>query len=244
MKRPCGWIAAFGVFVAALLVGGCSAITELDGGQGQAAVPLSIHSGQVVTGGRSPVGSNVNPQTLIATGGTPGVNQYTWSLPSGSPRFPAGCTVDQTGVFRGQGGQLVASGTYPFVMQVSDGTRTATGTITLQVADYAILPAAIFQQIVGMGTWQLPDAQANKVYGHSLYAMGGTPPYNWFEDTSYAGRAEFDASGLSINRARGTVWGTVMNSAAGKTLRFRVVVRDSTGATAESGDLTYEIVVR
>ena len=46
--------------------------------------------------------------------------------------------------------------------------------------------------------------------------------------------------------ARGIVRGTPMNSASGKTLRFKLVVRDSTGATAATDGIgpTYQIVVQ
>ncbi len=245
MRSSCQWIVGLGVLVAALLVGGCSGITALDGNDNDVAVALRILPNQVVTGFWSQGTFTVTPQTLLAEGGAPSAG-YTWAQPTGSTmRVPFGCTVAPfTGVFQGSGGQLVGAGTHPFQIQVSDGTRTATGIITLQVNNVEILPDAVFQQFMGMGTWRLADATANQPYGASLGALGGEPPYSWSEDTSYEGRGDFALSGLVIDQARGIVRGTVNNSAAGKTLRFRVVVRDNTGAIAVSDGLTYEIVVK
>lgn len=72
--------------------------------------------------------------------------------------------------------------------------------------------------------------------------MGGTPPYSWSEDASYSGRGEFDLSGLTIGQSSGIVKGTLLNSSSGKTLKFRVIVRDNAGDTS-SGPV-YTITVR
>lgn len=234
-----------GVLVVALGLVGCGG-GEVDGGEGS---NLRVLSGQVMQAQQMPDGSfTVVAQPLLAAGGSP-FSGYTWSLASGSS-FPPGTTVSfQTGVFSGSGNGLTAGRTYTFEMQVSDGTSTATGTITLEVDPVpanGIVPIPVFQQPMGVPVINLPDAQANRPYGASLHVLAGDPPYSWFEDATYAGRGDFALSGLKIDMARGIVRGTVMNSAAGKTLRFRINVKDSTGETAATDGVgpVYQIVVR
>lgn len=244
MTRLCALVVSVVVLVAMLAMGGCSG-TVGGGGNAGPAVALQVLRNQIATAYWSGGTSTIDPRTLLAAGGSPGVAGYTWSEPAGSTmRIPFGCMVSPlTGVFQASGAQLVGPGDYPFLIEVSDGTRTAQGTVTLRVREVAIAPIAVFQQFMGIGVWQLPNAQANRPYGHSLAALGGVPPYTWAEDTTYAGRTEFALSGLVIDQARGIVRGTINNSAAGQTLRFRVIVTDSTGATAVTDGLTYEIVV-
>lgn len=190
--------------------------------------------------------SYVNPQTLMAAGGSPFAG-YTWST-SG---FPMGTTVAPlTGVFSSNGGALIA-GQQPFTVEVYDGTSTATGSVTLNVKTASSAPSggvpgvgcpfAILQQYPS-GSFALDDANANEPYGASLFAMGGTPPYSWSEDASYSGRGDFDLSGLTIGQSSGIVRGTLFNSSSGKTLKFRVIVRDNAGDTS-SGPV-YTITVR
>jgi hypothetical protein len=172
----------------------------------------------------------------MAAGGSPFAG-YTWST-SG---FPMGTTVAPlTGVFSSNGGTIIA-GHYPFTVSVSDGTSTATGSVTLNVTTTTPIPFAILQQYPS-GSFALDDANANKPYGASLFAMGGTPPYSWSEDASYSERGDFDLSGLTIGQSSGIVRGTLFNSSSGKTLKFRVIVRDNAGDTS-SGPV-YTITVR
>ncbi|MEA3402691.1 MAG: Ig domain-containing protein [Armatimonadota bacterium] len=232
------------LMIVGLILTGCGATST---GNGKVST-LRVVPGQTVRAQELEDGSFVvTSQPLLATGGSP-LSGYTWTLASGSA-FPPGTTVTApTGVFHGSGKGLIAGKTYSFNMQVSDGTHTATGTINLEVEPAptdGIVPFTVFQQPMGIPVIRLPNAQANRPYGASLQVYSGVPPYSWFEDTSYAGRTAFELSGLTIDMARGVVRGTVMNSAAGKTLRFRIVVKDSTGETAatEPGRPVYEIVV-
>jgi hypothetical protein len=242
---------------AALVVGlvGCSGLIDdliddidddIDDNGG---IALRILPGQALTAQQQADGSfQVHAQPLRAAGGAP-FSGYTWACASGS-NFPPGTTVAPlTGVFSGGGNGLVAGNTYQFEMQVSDGTSTARTNFTLTVAGIpvgGIPPFMVFQQWMGVPTIQLPDAKADQPYGASLAVLAGTPPYSWFEDASYAGRGDFNLSGLVIDQASGIVRGTLMHSAAGKTLRFRIVVKDHTGETAvtEPGRPVYEIVVQ
>jgi hypothetical protein len=87
------------------------------------------------------------------------------------------------------------------------------------------------------------DGTANKAYGASLYAMGGTPPFSWKLDASYAGSVDLTNAGLSIDGTGGIVRGTITNSAAGKTIKFKVVATDKTGTVAAFSPV-YTIVIK
>lgn len=233
------------VIAVGIALTGCGGTTTDDGGG--TASNLLVLSGQVLHAQELQDGSvRVTPEPLLAAGGAP-FSGYNWTIASGSA-FPPGTSVTvPTGVFDGSGNGLVGGRNYPFNVQVSDGTRTATGTVTLQVADPGEIPAlVVFQQPMGVPVINLPAARANVPYGASLQVMGGDPPYTWLEDTTYAGRGDFQLSGLTIDMARGIVRGTPMNSASGKTLRFKLVVRDSTGATAATDGVgpVYQIAVQ
>lgn len=91
-------------------------------------------------------------------------------------------------------------------------------------------PLAVLQQL--SSGFQLKSGQANKAYGASLYCMGGTPPYKWKLDPSYAGSADLTNAGLTVEGNGGIVTGTILNSAAGKTIKFKVIVTDNTGDVA------------
>ena len=223
---------------------GCDGSDTQGGSVSNLRVPNQmVHAQQMADGSFT-----VTPQTLIATGGAP-FSGYNWTLPSGST-YPPGTSVSvPTGVFHGSGNGLVAGNTYTFTVQVSDGTRSATGSVSLQVTPYSadgLIALPVFQQPLGVPVIRLPDARANSPYGASLHVKSGVPPYTWTEDASFAGRGDFGLSGLTIDMARSVVRGTVMNSAAGKTLRFMIVVRDSTGAIAatEGNRPVYEIRVQ
>lgn len=233
------------VLVTGIFLSGCGGTSTDDGG---GVSNLRVLPGQIVRGQELQDGSIwITPQSLLAAGGSP-FSGYNWSIASGSA-FPPGTTVTvPTGVFNGSGNGLVAGQNYSFQMQVSDGSRTATGTITLQVEALpagGIPPLITFQQPMGIPVINLPTARANAPYGASLWVYGGQPPYSWFEDATYAGRGDFALSGLTIDMARGIVRGTPMNSASGKTLRFKLVVRDNTGATAATDGVgpVYQITV-
>ena len=178
----------------------------------------------------------VNAQTLLAEGGAP-LNGYSWTLASGST-YPAGTTVDAlTGVFKPTGGAVThTAGT--FKVHVTAGSNNGTsGSYTVKVMDYGTgpVPSAILQQWptdVDPSALELIDAEPGKGYGASLFVLGGTPPYYWREDSSYSAGTDLSTVGLSIGYLNGVVSGTPPSSASGKTVRFRVVVRDATGDVA------------
>lgn len=175
--------------------------------------------------------TNFNAQTVLADGGSP-LHAYTWSLDlSSNP--PAGVSIgSQTGVITraGTSSTGLTSGKTTFKVKVSDGTSTATGTVELIVSTYTPGPAAILQQL--SSNFTLVDGVANKSYGASLFAMGGVPPYSWALDASYAGSADLTNAGLVVDGASGIVRGTLLASASGKTIKFKVIVTDNTGTTA------------
>ncbi len=212
-------------------------------GLGQSGAKLRIFSHQTVFGyiDSHSNQSYVLPQTLLAVGGDPH-NGYSWSCSS----YPAGVTVTAgTGVFKSTGGSLL-EGQTQFTMTVSDGTSEASAVVTLTVEKEYPIPGADVQQM-NVASFALDEATADKPYGASVFAQGGTPPYTFTEDITYSGRTDFDASGLVIDASKGIVRGTVGETASGKTLKFRVIVRDATGQS-EGGnpgiDPVYSIPVK
>lgn len=76
-----------------------------------------------------------------------------------------------------------------------------------------------------------------------MYVTGGTPPYSWLLDASYAGSSDLTGAGLTVDESAGIVRGTIMSSAAGKTIKFKVIVKDATGETA-IGSTVYTINIK
>lgn len=169
--------------------------------------------------------TNFNAQTILADGGSP-LHNYTWSLDLSSTP-PAGVTIEPlTGVINriGNSSTGLTPGTSTFKVTVSDGSATRTESVSLQVTDYTPGPAAILQQL--SSNFQLVDGEANKPYGASLWVTGGTPPYKWHLDETYAGSADLTGAGLTVEANGGIITGTINNSAAGKTINFKVTVTD------------------
>jgi hypothetical protein len=163
----------------------------------------------------------VRAKTLLAQGGSP-LSGYTWSIASGSA-FPAGTTIDTfTGVFKSNNVALVPRSTpYEFTIQVSDGSSTATRTVSLSVpteSGAGACPQAIFQQ-PDLRTINLPAARQGKAYGASLeVTLGRVSSLTW---SLASGQLP---PGMSIDQARGVLRGTPTSSAAGNVYRFRISV--------------------
>lgn len=175
--------------------------------------------------------TNINPQTLLAEGGSL-LHNYTWSVEA-SPTPPSGFSFwPLTGVITRTGTTAngLSVGTRTFKVKVSDGTCTDVESINLIVTGYTPGPSAVFQQLSSAFT--LMDADVNKPYGASLFAMGGTPPYNWTLDNSYAGSAAFISAGLTVDASGGIVRATTLNSTSGSIIKFKVIVTDNAGETA------------
>ncbi len=105
-------------------------------------------------------------QTLAATGGTP---PYTWSVASGS--LPPGLSLSSAGGV--VSGTPSSAGTYTFTAQVTDGTQTATRSLSITVASGPPPPLTITTAS------PLPQAHWRVSYSTSLAASGGTAPYSW-----------------------------------------------------------------
>ncbi len=175
--------------------------------------------------------TNFNAQSVLADGGSP-LHNYTWSLDMSS-NPPSGVTIEPlTGVINrlGHSSTGLSVGTSSFKVTVSDGNATRSEFVTLNVTGYTPGMAAILQQL--STNFQLVDGEANKPYGATLFVTGGTPPYKWHLDNTYAGSADLTAAGLTVEANGGIVTGTIMNSAAGKTINFKVTVTDSNNDVA------------
>jgi hypothetical protein len=191
----------------------------------------------------------VYTRSLVAAGGSP-FKGYTWS----AKNLPMGTTIwPQTGVFTSNGGALNPNMPEMMVeVTVSDGTSSVSAMLPFKMDVTSIsaegvppiaCPEPIGMALVGVPGTALEDAVANKPYGASLGVFGGMPPYSWVEDTSFSGRGDFDLSGLTIDMSSGIVRGTPFNSASGKTLRFRVIVKDSLGDTTSGAEAIFTITV-
>jgi len=185
--------------------------------------------------------TNINPQALLADGGTP-LRNYNWSIES-SPTPPSGYIFwPLTGVIGRTGNTPngLTVGVRKIKVKVSDGSCSKSEYIDLIVTGDPFSPKAVLQQLTG--AFSLKNADPGKTYGASLFALGGEPPYHWHLDETYAGSADLTNAGLQVEEAAGIVRGTVTPSASGKTIKFKVVLTDSKGDKALVAN-TYTIVV-
>ncbi|HEY6332125.1 MAG TPA: Ig domain-containing protein [Blastocatellia bacterium] len=141
-------------------------------------------------------------QQVAATGGVP---PYSWVLLSGS--LPPGVTLAQsTGVVSGT---PTATGTYNFILQVSDSmSNRAQVTMSISVAG----------PVLAITTSSLPQAQVGSTYNQPMAASGGTPPYSW---------AVISGSlppGLALGQSTGLVSGTPTTAGG---YNFTIQVSDS-----------------
>ncbi|MEI6209387.1 MAG: putative Ig domain-containing protein [Desulfuromonadales bacterium] len=176
-------------------------------------------------------------QQLAASGGTV---PYTWSITSGS--LPTGMTIAAaTGIISGI---PTATGTYTFVVQVSDKSgRTATQTLSITVGGSGgtggtggtgggtggttTTPAAL-----SIVTTSLPSGEINKAYTTTtLAASGGTAPRSW---NLISGSLP---PGITLASATGVISGTP--TAGGK---FDIIVQ-VTDADMKSTTQSLSIVI-
>jgi hypothetical protein len=182
----------------------------------------------------------VDGLTLMADGGSP-LSHYTW-YPTVGEVQPLGVTLEPfTGILHSSGQRnRVTSGTYH--VTVSDGARTATGTVNFFVnlvnSDPALLSpigSSIFGQLY-LANYALVNARANRAYGATLYADTGSGsssaalPLTW---TVVSGSLP---DGLVLDQATGVVRGGVLSTAAGRDYRFRVQISDAAGHIANVAD--------
>ncbi len=192
----------------------------------------------------------VHAQALIAQGGSP-LSGYSWTLANLSA-YPPGTTVDAlTGIFKTNGSPLRA-GTFTFTMEVSDGSKTATGAFELVVASESSKPIdigdGIFVSVPACPTPAfaqptvtpivLPNAKAATAYGVGVPVFLGiaqlagqtvtvsSGPLNWA-----LANGSVLPPGMALDQSRGVVRGTPLSSAAGNTYRFSVLITSQAPGT-------------
>ncbi|OGS21881.1 MAG: hypothetical protein A3J83_04645 [Elusimicrobia bacterium RIFOXYA2_FULL_40_6] len=192
-------------------------------------------------------GTWITPCTLRAAGGNP-LTHFTWASATGESGPPLGVSINPiTGIWRATNIDNYADipvGVYNFKYTVSDGLDTVKGSFKLTVTQPQAegnIPAGYtvdvqLQQGTGTnndGVISLPDAISGEPYCASLFACGGTPPYSWFEDTTYTSASDLSNYNLMIDMSNGvvrTITGTnITLGTTGQAVRFKVKVRDSQG---------------
>lgn len=210
---------------------------------------LRVYPGQVLNGSYDPYKKNsvVNGGTLFADGGAP-YPGYTWSVANLSS-LPPGVSLAPNGLLTHSGGTVVP-GRYTFNVTVSDGSRTATGSITLNIGTESTAPdsngipgaqaVATLQQLL-VPSFALVGGRVGQSYGSSVYAMFGTGtavtspvPLTW----GIASGSSLPP-GLTLDASRGVIYGTP--TAAG-TYNCKFTVRGTNGETAV-GSPTYTIKI-
>ncbi len=184
-----------------------------------------------------PAGGVCNANVLVG-GGAP-ASGYTFTVQSGFT-LPAGVFLTAaTGVITrsGANSRLPAAGAVKKIhITVSDGSKSANGTVTFQMqGSGGVCGCGVFQVVAG--PIPLP-AVANQPYAVTLSVVGPPsgqalrPNYNW---KVRAGSTL--PPGLVLDAARGVLRGTPTAAAKGKTYNFFVDVKETkTGQTAISSN--------
>jgi hypothetical protein len=205
--------------------------TSCDELTGESGSELRILPGQVISANIDAKGTlYVAPQMVMAEGGNP-FHSYDWSVDMGS-NPPSGVSIGAiSGIITRDNTSAAgfSAGTRSFTLKVSDGSQVKSGNVSLHITSYDIHPEAVLQQLP-VGEYPLMSATTDKPYCASLFIMGGTPPYMWAVDPEYS--QAFSAAGLTLDPIYGLVKGTLTSANAGKTISFKVVVRDSKIKTA------------
>jgi hypothetical protein len=206
-------------------------LTSCDELTGDSGSELIILSGQVLSAN---INANGNmyfaPQMIMAEGGNP-FHTYDWSIDLNS-NPPSGVSIGAiSGIVTKESTSSTGftAGTKSFTIKVSDGDQVKSENVSLHITNYSVHPEAILQQLP-VSEYKLMSAYTDKPYCASLFIMGGTPPYMWAVDPDYS--SAFSAAGLILEPIYGLVKGTLSSGNAGKTISFKVVVRDSKGQTA------------
>ena len=192
---------------------------------GSAGITVSASDGQV-TGQRTytltiaPAGLTLSPtlissgvvgtnysQTFTATGGS---GTYTITL---SPGAPAGLNFSTSGGTATLSGKPITSGSFPLMIQVSDGISTITPKYTLNISSPSLTITII----------SLPAGNVGTNYSATFSATGGSAPYTW----SASGLPD----GLTVNTNTGAIIGA---PTAYGTYQVTVTVTDTFGSTANA----------
>ncbi|MDF3980797.1 putative Ig domain-containing protein [Luteibacter sp. PPL554] len=124
---------------------------------------------------------------LTTSGGTPA---YTYTLPSGG--LPAGLTMDTNGAISGTPTQ---SGTFTFVVQVTDSTPSNNNTPATAQRNYTlqITPAPT----ITVSPASIANATYGQAYSQTFSASGGTGPYTFTPSGSIPPGLTFSGNQLS-----------------------------------------------
>jgi hypothetical protein len=230
--------------VLAVLLVGCSSNTSATGtnsGPTNDATVLQVYPGQSIYACSDSLGNSVMPQSLLAIGGDPGSAGYVWTLSSGNS-LPAGMSiaVDQTtGILTGSIPTGFAGGNYAVDVTVSDGSTSATGSVTIAVNNGTIKPANGWYAVRSGSPVTACPVRFSTSYSRNYDDGSPTPSPtipSVFADMKYganvfqAGLTTVDWSlyssslppGLQLNPSNGTIYGTVTAGTAPSNYSFTV----------------------
>jgi hypothetical protein len=165
-------------------------------------VPLLAQTALSIVTATLPNGTPGTPYsaTLTGSGGTP---PYFWQLGNGS--LPPGLVVSLNGLISGT---PTAGGTYNFSITLLDSKSAFTS------KSFSITISSPKPTIT---TTSLPNATQGQSYSQSVFATGGTPPYQWLVTQGLP-------PGLTLNASTGLISGTPLTTG---TFSFQVQAIDA-----------------
>jgi hypothetical protein len=194
-----------------------------------AAQPVKFLPGQVIlacpaeTAPKQP--GIVCSRNVLVSGGQP-ISGYTFTVRSGTTLPKGVFLVPLTGVITMQSAisALPAAGQSSKIhLSVSDGSKTANGTVTFSVQNRNLCGCPVFTVITG----PMPPARAHQPYATTLAVTG--PPSNQVLRPTYVWKVRKGSKippGLVLDQSRGMLRGTPHASASGKTYNFYVDVME------------------
>lgn len=201
-------------------------LTVQGGGSTLAILPGQVISGVIDQNGG--MASSFAPYLLVATGGNPGVTGYSWAVPPGTSKsYPPAIVIQPVGVVNDVSPQSLTGGVFPMPVEVSDGTTTVTGQVSVNLAatcnsgtgssSYPCYTGGLTNQHISY----LPSGAVGSPYAATIVTSGGTPPYTWV-----LGGGNLPP-GVAIDQAKGILRGLPAESG---TYSFFVLTSDSAGA--------------